>query len=224
MEAPGHSGAATSSPDTGPDNTLLKCRNDVLEATLHVGDTDVVVEIRFLCVGPLHKMTWKLCSRSRDPFAVPLLALNCYAVFVAYDGLIYRVYDQRSDDTAKSVRICGEARVKQLVAAGDRMHYVDEEGRVYSFGSATHGELGLGVCCMATDAEKLTAEQVQGLPVIEQIEVTDFHTMAVTESGETYFWGWNPDDELGGDFGVMEWLPKKLDADCDSSVEGGDKA
>jgi alpha-tubulin suppressor-like RCC1 family protein len=44
---------------------------------------------------------------------------------------------------------------------------------------------------------RLTPTKVEGLPKVKAIAAGMEHSLALTESGEVYAWGWNDDGQLG---------------------------
>ncbi len=79
------------------------------------------------------------------------------------------------------------------VSAGESISMaLDDNGKVYTWGSDTYGKLGNG----ESSADVLIPTQI-GLSNIVDIEAGRYHMLAVGSNGHVYAWGKNTDGELG---------------------------
>jgi alpha-tubulin suppressor-like RCC1 family protein len=107
-----------------------------------------------------------------------------------------------TEDRLTPTKVEGLPRVKAVAAGYDHFLALTESGEVYACGDNVYGQLGLG------DTEnRLTPTKVEGLPKVKAIAaggispvqsiVVASHSLALTESGEVYAWGYNADGQLG---------------------------
>lgn len=80
------------------------------------------------------------------------------------------------------------------------------DGTVYTWGRNLHGELGLG-----GTADASTPQEVTGLtePIIG-LSAGDGHTLALTETGTLWSWGWNHEGQLGRGDKVSSTVPVEV--------------
>lgn len=86
-------------------------------------------------------------------------------------------------------------KIKRIEGGSGSAFFIDEQGRLYSWGKNHHRQLGLGrVSDFESKAQlvkKLTAEK------IKQVACGGTHVAALTESNKLYVWGRNRDGQLG---------------------------
>lgn len=87
--------------------------------------------------------------------------------------------------------------VKDLSAGREHALALYSNGDVYSWGSNTIGQLGLG-----DKVDRMLPVKIQGISNIKYIEAAYAHSMAITNSGNLYAWGEGRDGQLG--IGVKE--------------------
>lgn len=87
--------------------------------------------------------------------------------------------------------------VKDLSAGREHALALYSNGDVYSWGSNTIGQLGLG-----DKVDRMLPVKIQGVSNIKYIEAAYAHSMAITNSGNLYAWGEGRDGQLG--IGVKE--------------------
>ena len=71
-----------------------------------------------------------------------------------------------------------------------------EASEVYTWGSNTHGQLGLGYCSSQCVATPKLVDCLSCLPV-RQVVAGAYHNLLVTPSGSVYAWGANTRGQLG---------------------------
>ncbi|KAK9892903.1 hypothetical protein WA026_022582 [Henosepilachna vigintioctopunctata] len=71
---------------------------------------------------------------------------------------------------------------------------LDSLGNVYSFGSGSRGQLGLG-----TLESELDPRHIEALAGIEIVAIAcgTWHCAALSKDGDLYMWGWNQNGQLG---------------------------
>ncbi|VDN01555.1 unnamed protein product [Thelazia callipaeda] len=65
---------------------------------------------------------------------------------------------------------------------------------VYSMGTGSKGELGHGTVC--SEQEPRLVEHLRPIKVV-QVACGAWHSVALTDGGEVYVWGWNKCGQLG---------------------------
>jgi alpha-tubulin suppressor-like RCC1 family protein len=110
-------------------------------------------------------------------------------------------------------KVEGLPKVKAIAAGDAHSLALTESGEVYAWGWNREGQLGLGE--MGDWKVRLTPTKVEGLPKVKAIAAGGVHSLALTESGEVYVWGYNASGQLGlGDWEArltptkVEGLPK----------------
>ena len=108
--------------------------------------------------------------------------------------------------TALYVRSVSVGKVHNLV--------VTEDGKLYSFGYGTNGQLGLGFDNSDFCSHPMQVELMKGVRVVASA-AGDFHSVALTEDGLVYAWGNNSHGQLGeidadNGIGTNEWIPKRI--------------
>lgn len=67
-------------------------------------------------------------------------------------------------------------------------------GVIFSFGNGSQGQLGHGT--IASETEPRALEALEGITVV-QVVAGGWHSMALSDIGDTYIWGWNEKGQLG---------------------------
>uniref|UniRef100_A0A0A9CB76 Uncharacterized protein n=1 Tax=Arundo donax TaxID=35708 RepID=A0A0A9CB76_ARUDO len=99
--------------------------------------------------------------------------------------------------------------VQQIACGARHIALTTRQGEVFTWGEELGGRLGHG-----TDADISRPRLVESLAVsnVEYIACGEFHTCAVTASGDLYSWGdgYYNAGLLGHGFGASHWLPKRV--------------
>ncbi|XP_014241643.1 ultraviolet-B receptor UVR8 [Cimex lectularius] len=88
----------------------------------------------------------------------------------------------------------GTPPIKDIACGLEHAVALSEDGRVFTWGCGTRGQLGLGNlenCKQPTEVEALTGLKVSC------ISAGGWHSAAVTADGDVYTWGWNKEGQLG---------------------------
>jgi alpha-tubulin suppressor-like RCC1 family protein len=103
-------------------------------------------------------------------------------------------------------------RVRQIACGGDHSLALLEEGRVMAWGSASHGQIGIGT----VDSYHLLPVEVAGLSrhsgaLAKGIAAGQLHSLALTDTGKVYAWGNGHSGQLGqGGFGQLSPAPVQV--------------
>jgi protein ATS1 len=112
------------------------------------------------------------------------------------------------DDTSQGLRFV------DVSATWEATFLLDAQGRVFSFGTGSKGELGRGEQMIAADETRDTPLPVFeiGKSKIRRLYSGMRHSVAITENGEVYGWGSCRKGELGVDLQHRKvlWRPEKL--------------
>eukprot|EP01006_Ploeotia_vitrea_P065887 TRINITY_DN93983_c0_g1_i1.p1 TRINITY_DN93983_c0_g1~~TRINITY_DN93983_c0_g1_i1.p1 ORF type:complete len:334 (+),score=4.27 TRINITY_DN93983_c0_g1_i1:320-1321(+) len=73
---------------------------------------------------------------------------------------------------------------------------ISSDGRLWSWGHATQGQLGLGPICTETGCIS-TPTRVLGIPKVVDVATAYFHSLAVDSDGNGWSWGWGENGQLG---------------------------
>lgn len=113
--------------------------------------------------------------------------------------LTFRGY--KAIDTPSGTTTPKNKTVVYVSSGATHASFVTSDGQMYMIGSSLHGKLGLpNIDAMNVANPKLLTIE-RGL-AISQVVCGDYHTLALTESGEVYGWGGNLHKKLVGNAGV----------------------
>ena len=98
------------------------------------------------------------------------------------------------------------SNISQIAAGYDHMVALDKEGRVWTWGRNNFGQLGYdtGVVSYSALARKVTIQENGEDVDIMAVAAGEYHTLALTNGGEVWAWGYNHYGQLG-----RETLPTK---------------
>lgn len=102
-----------------------------------------------------------------------------------------------------------------MVSAGNAhtMALTDSEGHVWGWGLGANGRLGLGnITNSLTPARVSEPSFCQSKALM--VDCGDAHTMAVTEEGELWSWGWGSHGKLGHGDRKDQLVPVRVDPKC----------
>ncbi|XP_051228261.1 PH, RCC1 and FYVE domains-containing protein 1 isoform X1 [Lolium perenne] len=109
----------------------------------------------------------------------------------------------------KSLEFAVRLDVQNISCGGRHAALVSKQGEIYSWGEESGGRLGHGVDCDVAHPKLIDALTHMN---IEQVSCGEYHTCAVTLSGDLYTWGDGTFKYglLGHGNDVSHWVPKKL--------------
>ena len=90
-----------------------------------------------------------------------------------------------------------EERVTAIAAGEHHSLALTEAGEVYAWGWNEYGQLGVGTGDYEEIEVAVRPMKVPGLGRVTAIAAGWFHSLALTEAGEVYAWGWNELGQLG---------------------------
>ncbi|OTF73467.1 Regulator of chromosome condensation (RCC1) repeat protein [Euroglyphus maynei] len=103
-------------------------------------------------------------------------------------------------------------RIIAISAGQEHILLLSEAGVVLSYGNGSRGQLGHGSISNIVDDRAEIVEALEGIPC-KAIIAGGWHSLALSEIGDVYVWGWNESSQLG--FGrdtiKIEATPKLLD-------------
>ncbi|EGT31266.1 hypothetical protein CAEBREN_04611 [Caenorhabditis brenneri] len=141
-------------------------------------------------------------------------------LIVSTSKAIYRVQEDQKTSTIQKILEDSEGisedvkhevvgfpwpvRIVDAKGGNDFLMFLDSTGNLFSMGTGTRGELGVGL--IRHVAEPVHIEQLAGIP-IEKVACGGWHTVALTTGGDVYVWGWNRNGQLGKDKAATEMYP-----------------
>lgn len=146
----------------------------------------------------------------------PVLAVDAglwTSAAIGASGKIYAWGDNAYGEVGDGTRRGASPRPGQVaglppmaaVAAGDAHSLVlAESGRIYAFGTNSHGELGLGNTTMASGPQLLAGLSAKALAAGAQ------HSLALSPQGEVFAWGANGAGQLGDGSQTGRGTPAKV--------------
>ncbi|CAG9538786.1 unnamed protein product [Cercopithifilaria johnstoni] len=150
-----------------------------------------------------------ICATSRSCF----LAKNT----ASSESSVYRIFTDNKINDFQLLQFGSAESIRQLSAGNDHILILTINGMVYSMGTGSRGELGHG---------KVECEQqpklVEGLTPLTVVQVAcgGWHSIALTDDGDVYLWGWNKCGQLGNCCEIGEILDIPVPLDIDESVIG----
>lgn len=128
-----------------------------------------------------------------------------------------------------------EKRIKAVAAGGLHTLALTEDGRVYGWGSAGHGQLGSfrnpddPDCIIHPTTEtdgihyrKFAPSSIPDLPIVKIVACGRYHSLAVTYDGRLFTWGQGVSGQLGHGSTVSTSTPTMVKGLCGvKSVAGG---
>ena len=98
-----------------------------------------------------------------------------------------------------------------VAAGGYHTMAVGVNGRLWAWGSGSSGKLGLGDTNKRLVPTLVGAEEVFGGSQVRTIACGSVHTLAVTEAGELWTWGYGAQGRLGLNDGQDRLVPTRVD-------------
>ena len=150
-------------------------------------------------------------SNSKIAYIIGLSSFCAFAIMVAFifsnsfafkNNKIFELIDSE-------IYIPEEEKFKYVEAGLTHTYAITEEGDLYAWGSDSVGKLGMNV------SSTLIPKKVPGISNVKQISTgtkfnSDIHTLAVTEEGDLYAWGYNSNGELGDGTRTYKSKPVKI--------------
>lgn len=131
---------------------------------------------------------------------------DLHAVLLDENGKVYSVKEEKKPSKTNENTSATEEKLKlfpvhlqvkiDTVSCG-KEHVLllsDDLHRVYSFGLGSRGQLGHG--CVDLQTMPLLVEALTGITII-QVSAGGWHSVALSDIGDVYTWGWNNHGQLG---------------------------
>ncbi|XP_074643245.1 uncharacterized protein LOC141900313 isoform X2 [Tubulanus polymorphus] len=87
-------------------------------------------------------------------------------------------------------------KVAQIACGKEHTLLLSESGQVYSCGSGSRGQLGHGEIDVTVQSSPKLVEDLDGVRM-KQVAAGGWHSVALSEIGDVYIWGWNESGQLG---------------------------
>jgi len=95
------------------------------------------------------------------------------------------------------LRMTSEVRIRTVAAGARHSVLISDEGKIFTMGDNTHGQLGFPKTRCRIMAEPEPIEGQLGQACVQLVSAGDDHTLATTEDGKLYAWGSNANGQLG---------------------------
>ena len=125
--------------------------------------------------------------------------------------------DNKNQSSPKIVAGLAGKHAKQVACGESHTIVCTEDGRVYSFGDAAHGQLGHGNSETALTPILIQQAQLEGKCVV-QVACGSVHSMALTSDGRLYTWGNGEDGRLGHGSELSTCVPSIVESLMDYKV------
>lgn len=96
-----------------------------------------------------------------------------------------------------------QVKMQQVVGGLDHAAFLSEAGEVWSLGHDTYGEMGGGTVAYGGLTKANLPEGVK----VKKVAAGQYHTMALSEEGNVYSWGFNLSGQLGNGKNTQEFAP-----------------
>ncbi|CAI2295780.1 unnamed protein product [Caenorhabditis sp. 36 PRJEB53466] len=149
-----------------------------------------------------------------------ILVANDHEIYAVIGSEIYRIWVDAHGESRPKRAIRFPPRTARIVAAdGGHEHtvYLDEHGNVYTMGTGTRGELGIGSNVYEAGTPALV-DLLAGIRVTKVV-CGGWHTTVLTADGDAYTWGWNRYGQCGSDKAPILHLPEPIDPQDDLGSE-----
>nr|XP_033775980.1 RCC1 domain-containing protein 1 isoform X3 [Geotrypetes seraphini] len=111
-----------------------------------------------------------------------------------------------------------QLQVYKLALGGEHAVLLSTQQTVYAWGSGRHGQLGHGGVEYVPEPQ--TVEALQGVPM-DDVAAGGWHSVSISEAGDTYVWGWNESGQLGLPCNKLAKVSERMGAGCGSLYTWG---
>lgn len=116
------------------------------------------------------------------------------------------------------LRMTSEVRIRTVAAGARHSVLISDEGKIFTMGDNTHGQLGFAKTKCRIMSEPEPIEGQLGQACVQLISAGDDHTLATTEDGKLFAWGSNANGQLGLGRLDDQDTPKAVEALTDLGV------
>lgn len=137
---------------------------------------------------------------ARVSSSAPLMLISCtdsscYLVVNSDDGpSLNRVFSENRNINVEVLQIGSKDKVCEMSSGKDHVLLLSVAGEVYSFGTGSRGELGHG--SLQNESFPVLLDSLQPLRIV-QISCGSWYSVALTDGGDVYVWGWNRCGQFG---------------------------
>jgi len=129
---------------------------------------------------------------------------------------LFRVFNEENHSRSPLLlQFDCESPIVQLAAGKAHLLILVADGGIYSFGTGSRGELGLNR--ITNEPLPHVIESLDGIR-IKLIAAGGWHSMALTDDGDVYVWGWNNHGQLGVSSKEHPTVDMPLPLDIDFNV------
>lgn len=164
-----------------------------------------------------------ICHEQDLSIAAVYACENGTVILHRTDSLI-SVGELQQEDCILHRPLSGDLRVKSVSCGKHHALLVSAIGLVFSFGNGSQGQLGHGT--IASEPQPRMLEALEGITIVEAV-AGGWHSMALSDIGDLYIWGWNERGQLGfpcrnlhssrNDSGIRKRNQPKLGSSLDKS-------
>ncbi|CAH0494034.1 unnamed protein product [Peronospora farinosa] len=156
---------------------------------------NVPVQIVEVAAGGMHSMALDTCGR--------VWAWGCNVYGQSGTGS-----DMKKVDVLSHVALPSEVHVKHIAAGWAHSALISTTGEVFTFGWGLYNQLGHG--SPQNELRPVIVDALRGLDSdVVQVACGNWHTAALTASGDLYTWGWGKDGQLAHEASVsMQVIPR----------------
>jgi len=181
--------------------------------------TDIRVYASEVTDGPLSLEAGVEILTEQGINIVQVAAGNDHSLAVTDDGDVYSFGfgnngrlghgDEAQQNTPKLIDTLDDLNIVQVAAGSAHSLALTDDGDVYSFGSGSVGRIGHG-----DEAQQNTPKLIDTLddPNIVQVAAGVSHSLAVTDNGDVYSFGFGSNGRLGHGDTDSQTTPKLIDA------------
>uniref|UniRef100_A0A1I7T4Q7 RCC1 domain-containing protein 1 n=1 Tax=Caenorhabditis tropicalis TaxID=1561998 RepID=A0A1I7T4Q7_9PELO len=146
-----------------------------------------------------------------------ILVTTSTSIFLCNQKGILKVMEEGEEK--KRIPFPWPVKIVEAVGGHDHVIFRDSQGNLFSMGTGTRGELGVGL--VRRIDEPVHIEQLAGIR-ISKVSCGGWHTVVLTEAGDAYTWGWNRYGQLGKNKASTEVYPVLIDPAEEFSVSEED--
>ncbi|OZC05360.1 regulator of condensation [Onchocerca flexuosa] len=150
-----------------------------------------------------------ICTTNQSCFLARNMANN--------EPSIYRIFTENKTNDFQLLQFGSAQSIRQLSAGNDHILILTVNGMVYSMGTGSRGELGHGT--VECEQQPRLVECLSSLIVV-QVACGGWHSVALTDDGDVYLWGWNKCGQLGDCCGIGEILDLPVPLDINEIIIG----
>ncbi|VDD93017.1 unnamed protein product [Enterobius vermicularis] len=104
------------------------------------------------------------------------------------------IFSENRNINVEVLQIGSKDKVCEMSSGKDHVLLLSVAGEVYSFGTGSRGELGHG--SLQNESFPVLLDSLQPLRIV-QISCGSWYSVALTDGGDVYVWGWNRCGQFG---------------------------